>query len=367
MTRPIETSRDLTLPFATDAALRRRFMVVDEPLAGNLRFDLLLEVLDELAEETALDYARRVVTDGRVVTAAIDNILLREPPDVTRDLALHARINYVGRTSAEVGIRIEHLGASPIHIASCYFTMVARSGEGEASRSVPLQPLEYADELEKRRYDKAIARRESYRKEQVVATEPPSREEYALLSRIHAEQDQPGFSGRLVSELVTSNWERMYPEQENVPQKIFGGYLVRRAYELASINSEEIAPDRPVIIRVNRINFLQPVRLGDKLHFVSRVVYTGSTSICVEVNIERVSRDRVTRALSNTCVFTFVNVDPDMIPRPVPPVYPTTYAEDARYLEAFRRNWRHNDQRPSRARLLARSPDGREERASTSS
>jgi acyl-coenzyme A thioesterase 9 len=366
MTRPIETARDLTLPFATDAALRRRFRVVDEPLAGNLRFDLLLEVLDELAEETALDYARRLVPDGRVVTAAIDNILLREPADVSRDLTLHARINYVGRTSVEVGIRMEHSGASPIHLASCYFTMVARSGKGEAIHSAPLQPLDYADELEKRRYEKAIARRESYRKEQAAATEPPSREEYALLSGIHAEQDRPGFAGRFVSELVTSNWERMYPEQENVPQKIFGGYLVRRAYDLASINSEEIAPDRPVIVRVNRINFLQPVRLGDKLHFVSRVVYTGSTSICVEVSIERVSRDRVTRALSNTCVFTFVNVGPDMIPRPVPPVYPTTYAEDARYLEAYRRNRRHNDQSPSRARLLAGSPDGREERASTS-
>ena len=366
MTRPIETSRDLTLPFASDAALRRRFRVVDEPLAGNLRFDLLLEVLDELAEETAPDYARRLVPDGRVVTAAIDNILLREPADVSRDLALHARINYVGRTSLEVGIRIEHSGASPIHLASCYFTMVARSGKGEAIRSAPLEPLDYVGELEKLRYEKAIARRESYRKEQAAATEPPSREEYALLSGIHTEQDRPGFSGRFVSELVTSNWERMYPEQENVPQKIFGGYLVRRAYELASINSEEIAPDRPVIVRVNRINFLQPVRLGDKLHFVSRVVYTGSTSICVEVNIERVSRDRVTRALSNTCIFTFVNVDRDMIPRPVPPVYPTTYAEDARYLEAYRRNRRHNDQWPSRARLLAGLPDGREDRASTS-
>jgi acyl-CoA hydrolase len=133
----------------------------------------------------------------------------------------------------------------------------------------------------------------------------------------------------------------MYPEQENVPRKIFGGYLVRRAYELATINAEEIAPDRPVILRVNRINFHQPVRMGDKLHFVSRVVYTGSASICVEVSIERVSRDRVTRALSNNCVFTFVNVDEDMIPQPVPPVYPTTYAEDARYLEAYRRNRRH--------------------------
>jgi acyl-CoA hydrolase len=83
------------------------------------------------------------------------------------------------------------------------------------------------------------------------------------------------------------------------------------------------------------------------------VVYTGSTSICVEVNIERVSRDRVTRALSNTCIFTFVNVDQDMIPRPVPPVYPTTYGEDARYLEAYRRNRKHGASRSSRTGFRA--------------
>jgi acyl-coenzyme A thioesterase 9 len=358
MTRPTETSRDLTLPFATDTSLRRRFMVVDEPLAGNIRFDLLLEILDELAEDTALAYERRSAPGGRVVTAAIDNILLREPADVTRDLNLRARINHVGKSSLEVGIRMEHTGGSPIHLASCYFTMVARIGEGDSSRSVALEPLEYLDDLERRRHDKAIARRESYRRELAAATEPPTREEYALLAGLHAAQEKPGFSGRLVGHLVTSNWERMYPEQENVPQKIFGGYLVRRAYELASINAEEIAPDRPVILRVNRINFLQPVRMGDKLHFVSRVVYTGSTSICVEVSIERVSRDRDTRALSNTCVFTFVNVDGDMIPRPVPPVYPTTYKENARFLEAHRRNRRHRTRHSSVARRSAAQPSG---------
>jgi hypothetical protein len=60
-------------------------------------------------------------------------------------------------------------------------------------------------------------------------------------------------------------------------------------------------------------------------------------------------------------VFTFVNVDKDMIPRPVPPVYPTTYAEDARYLEAHRRNVRHNDRDLSRSEFLEpaeeRGPD----------
>ncbi len=329
MVRPTETSIDRTLAFSADPDLRRRFMVVDEPLQGNLRFGLLLEVLDELAEDTALGYIRRFAPEARAVTAAIDRIVLRRAVDITRDLTFHARLNYVGRTSMEIGIRVEQPAPEPSHFASCYFTMV--------TRGVPLPSLDYVEELEKRRANKAVERRESYKREKAASIEPPTREEYDLLARLHTAQEQPGFDGSLVSRLTTEGWERTYPEHENVPTKIFGGYLVRRAYELASINAEEIAPDRPLIVAVNRINFLQPVRMGDKLHFVSRVVYTGGTSICVEVSIERISRDRSIRALSNNCIFTFVNVDGDLRPLPVPPVFPTTYAEDARYLEAHRR------------------------------
>jgi acyl-coenzyme A thioesterase 9 len=101
--RPTETSITNVLPLATDAALRRRFMVVDEPIQGNLRFGLTLELLDKLAEETALAYVRRFHADVRVVTAAIDNIRVRRPADVNRDLQFSARLNYVGRSSMEVG------------------------------------------------------------------------------------------------------------------------------------------------------------------------------------------------------------------------------------------------------------------------
>ena len=48
-----------------------------------------------------------------------------------------------------------------------------------------------------------------------------------------------------------------------------------------------------------------------------------------------ISRDRSSKALSNSCLFTFVNVDGDLAPHPVPPVFPTTYDEDARYLAAM--------------------------------
>jgi acyl-CoA hydrolase len=336
MTRPNETSYYETLPLSTDLALRRRFMVVDEELRGNLRFGLLLEILDLVAEKTALNYVRRTHPDARVVTAAIDNIFVRHAADVTRDVTFHARINHVGRSSIEIGIRVEQPGEPTNHIASCYFTMVARSGMGEGAVSVALPPLEYQDETEQVRAKKAVATRDEYRQQQALLTEPPSREEYEMLAALHKAQEQPGFGGMLAAPLVADAWERMYPEQENVPQKIFGGYLIRRAYELSAICSELVAPDRSIIAAVNRINFFHPVRMGDKLHFTSRVVYTSGSFVCVEASIERLSRDRTSKALSNSCLFTFVNVDCDLVHRPVPAIYPVTYAEDARYLAAHR-------------------------------
>jgi acyl-CoA hydrolase len=335
---PAQTDRTLTLPLSRDLALRRRFMVVDEPLQGNLRFGLLLEALDKLAEEAALDYARSAHPEARVVTAAVDNILVRHPPDVERDLELSARVNHVGRTSMEVGIRVTQPGDPPLHVASCYFTMVARVGEGDDARSVPLPPLEYPDERARHRERRALERREEYRRHLAASEEPPDREEFELLRGLHRAQDVPGFTGLLAAALGTDAWERMFPEQENVPRKIFGGYVMRRAYELSSICAEHVAPERPVLAAVNRVNFLHPVRLGDTLHFSCRVVHTDGSFVSVEASIERRSRDRTVRALSNSCLFTFVNVDREMRPRDALAVYPTTFAEDARLLAARRQH-----------------------------
>ena len=347
MPRPNETTHHQTLPLGSDPELQRRFMVLDEPLQGNFRFGLLLEILDKIAEETALKYVNRYHPDARVVTAAIDDIFVRHAADVTRDIAFHARINHVGRSSLVVGIRVEQPGEPANHIASCHFTMVARSGRGDQECSVALPPLEYLDEAEQRRAGKAVASREEYRRQQSLLSEPPSREEFETLVKLHKEQDEPGIVGRRAQDepcfrglragrLVTESWERMYPEKENVPRSIFGGYLIRRAFELSSICSELVAPDRPIIAAVTRINFFQPVRIGDTLHYTSRVVYTSGSFICVEASIERTSRDRTTKALSNSCFFTFVNVDNELAHQAVPPIHPATYAEDARYLAAHR-------------------------------
>jgi len=335
MTTPHGTSLYKTLPLASDLAARRRYMITDEPIIGNFRFGLLLEDLDIMAEQAALGYARSIHSDAKVVTAAIDNIIVRHVVDIDRDIQIDARINHVGRSSMVVGMRVEHTGDPATHIASCYFTMVARGGESaEESRVLP--PLEYRDELEQHRAEKTIQEREQYRQQQAAQQEPPSREEYELLRQLHMAQDDQAFNGLKADRLVVDAWERMYPEQEYVPHRIFGGYIIRRAYELSSICAELVAPNRALIAAVNRINFFHPVRLGDKLHYTCRVVYTCDSFICVEANIERVSRDRSSNALSNSCLFTFVNVDNELRHQPVPGIYPTTYTEDACYLAAYR-------------------------------
>ena len=160
--------------------------------------------------------------------------------------------------------------------------------------------------------------------------------EYLLLKGLHKQQEAEGFHGIRAGELVLQSTQRAYPEQENVPKTVFGGYLVRRAYELAALAAELVAPDRVVPFQVNRINFNQPVLLGDQLKFTARVVYTGKTTITVQSDIERFGRVGGDKALSNSCLFTFRNVDANMEPQPVPFIYPVTYAEDARFLNAYR-------------------------------
>lgn len=333
---PGQTSVTRRLRLSADVKLRRRFMVINEPVKANIRVGPLLEVLDTLAEDTALRYARKTYPSARVVTAAMDNLELCSPPDIDRDIVLRARINWVGRTSMEVGVRLEHPGPEPRHLGSCYFTMVARVRECDFERSVPLPPLDYSRKADQNRAMLAEERRKARR---LADSEiHPTPQEYAMLRELHAALDRAPTPPLVAPDLVTSGWERTYPEHENVPQKIFGGYVAHRAYMYAHLCAEMVPTQRALLVASSRIDFYQPVRMGDKLHFVSRVTYTGQTSITVETAITRIGRDRSMTALSNTCVFTFVNVDADLNLLLVPQVYPTNYSEDARYLAGYRRH-----------------------------
>ncbi len=95
-----------------------------------------------------------------VVTASIDALHFIAPAYVGWVVELYARVNYVSKTSVEVGVRVESMAPKvrkKVHTASAYLTFVALDDSGK----VTLAPeLKLETDEDKRRAKKAVARRE---------------------------------------------------------------------------------------------------------------------------------------------------------------------------------------------------------------
>ncbi|KQS57021.1 acyl-CoA thioesterase [Geodermatophilus sp. Leaf369] len=123
--------------------------------SGNVHGGQLLKLLDQVAYTCASRYSRNYA-----VTLSVDQVVFREPIAVGELVTFQASVNYTGRTSMEIGIRVttEDLRAGQVrHTNSCYFTMVALDGD---RKPVEVPPLVPATDDQHRRRAAALARRE---------------------------------------------------------------------------------------------------------------------------------------------------------------------------------------------------------------
>jgi len=128
--------------------------------SGNVHGGAVLRILDQVAYACASTYAR-----SYVVTLSVDRVLFRAAIHVGEIVTFSAAINYTGRTSMEVGIRVDtvnpHTGISR-HTNSCYFTMVAVNSEGDPVEIPQLHP---GDPAGVRRFEDARRRRRAQRRQ----------------------------------------------------------------------------------------------------------------------------------------------------------------------------------------------------------
>ncbi|MFH1991703.1 MAG: acyl-CoA thioesterase [Pseudomonadota bacterium] len=123
--------------------------------AGNVHGGVIMKHIDTAAGVVAVRHAR-----CNVVTASIDRLDFYHPAFIGDLLTLKASLNFVGRTSMEVGVRAETenlLSGQVRHTASAYLTFVALDETGRP-KEVPKLVLETEDEF--RRHREARARRE---------------------------------------------------------------------------------------------------------------------------------------------------------------------------------------------------------------
>ncbi len=123
--------------------------------AGNVHGGVVVKILDEAAGVVAARHAR-----SNVVTASIDRMDFHHPIFVGDLLFFKASLNFVGRTSMEIGVRVEAenlLTGEVRHAASAYLTYVALDEHGKPNM-VPQLLLETEDD--RRRNREAGARRQ---------------------------------------------------------------------------------------------------------------------------------------------------------------------------------------------------------------
>lgn len=132
---------------------------------GHVFGGVILSLVDRVAAVAAIRHARRPC-----VTVAIDRVHFHEPIYLGELVTAMASVNYVGRTSMEVGVRIEaeHLiTGRRRHTNSCYVTFVAID---EQHRPAAVPPVVPDTDIEKRRYRAAETRRQRRLEERVRGT-----------------------------------------------------------------------------------------------------------------------------------------------------------------------------------------------------
>ena len=123
--------------------------------AGKIYGGTILSMADAVAYMCAARHST-----PNCVTVSVDQVDFREPINIGEVVTFRAAVNYVGRTSMEIGIRIEAEDlktGKKRHTNSCYFTMVALDNKGLPA-PVPRLITRTADE--KRRFQEGGIRRE---------------------------------------------------------------------------------------------------------------------------------------------------------------------------------------------------------------
>lgn len=121
------------------------------------------------------------------------------------------------------------------------------------------------------------------------------------------------------------------PQERNTAGKVFGGFLMSKAQELAwSCANIYCGKDRAWFVALDHVSFQRPVEIGSIVVFDAQVIYTASKALCVRVTAEAVNVALGTSELCTTFHFTFTCIN-------VPPVLPKSYEEVLCYIEGKRR------------------------------
>uniref|UniRef100_A0A8C3B020 Acyl-CoA thioesterase 9, tandem duplicate 2 n=1 Tax=Cyclopterus lumpus TaxID=8103 RepID=A0A8C3B020_CYCLU len=343
---PPKTMKDsyleVHLPLGSEPQLREKYLTFHNTVSGTLTSfpsSSPSSVLISYSHTYNLALKRSPLS---IVTALVDKIDMRQHtiyPDC--DIKFTGHVTWVGKTSIEAKMHVSqfHNGAySPVLDAT--FVMVARDPENKRAAFVnPLKPEGPEEEKLFQEGEANKIRRVDLSTASLLKVAPTDEERKVVHSLFLNTLDTKTVSFR--SRLLPPNsvWmedaklkglEICHPQERNIFNRIFGGFLMRKAYELGWANACSYGGGRPSLVAVDDILFQKPVEIGSLLLLSSQVCYTQGKHIQVRVHSEVF--DPLTRQHNTTNVFHFTFVSDSDAPN----IIPMTYGESMLYLDGKR-------------------------------
>ncbi|XP_071455492.1 acyl-coenzyme A thioesterase 9, mitochondrial-like [Hetaerina americana] len=342
------------IPLGKDVALQERYI----SFLGHVRTGRLMEDLDifavwlthkhlKLPQEPAKDQPTPYV----IVTVLVDQIDFTDlTPTADQDIRLTGHVSWVGSSSLETTVWMEqHSQVTDTwnRMTTATFLMAARDSNNEGPALV--NPLQAETEEEKailEQGEKKKQRRLKLQSTSLYRTLPSVSEQRTIHDIFLKTLDIPGGgrSGiptfRSTSDIpnsVTMNSASLssivfcHPEDRNMHNKVFGGFLMRQALELAWTAGYLFSKYRPKLCHISNIGFHAPVDVGSLLGLTAYVCYTEQNFMQISVYAEVYDPRSGRNVTTNDFHYTF------SITEELPLILPKTYQECMMYLDGRRR------------------------------
>lgn len=126
-------------------------------------------------------------------------------------------------------------------------------------------------------------------------------------------------------------------ESRNIFGNVHGGWILRQVDEAAYVSAARHAGHHAVTASIERVDFRSPIRIGDLVKLAAEVHWVGRTSMQISVHVE--AEELLTGQIrhTNSCLLTYVAVDKDLKPVPVPGLILESEEEEKNWREAAAR------------------------------
>jgi acyl-CoA hydrolase len=159
---------------------------------------------------------------------------------------------------------------------------------------------------------------------------------------------------RTVKETQHETSQLMLPQHSNNLGLVVGGVILAMMDTASAVSAIRHARSICVTASVDRVDFREPIHLGDLVIMKCSVNYVGRTSMEVGVRVEAEDLQTGSRRHTNSCYLTFVAIDRNGRPIEVPKLVPETDVEFRRYEAAKARRQRRLEERNSEAAAVSK-------------